>query len=43
MAGHEGLFEIDAKPFEEVRQYLELVAQRWDEALVRLQAFVEKV
>lgn len=42
MAGRECLFTIQTKPLEEVRDYLENVAQEWDEALVRLKKFVEK-
>ena len=40
-AGRECLFEIEAKPLEEVRDYLERVSQQWDEALARLKTFVE--
>lgn len=42
MAGRECLFEIEPKPLEDVREYLDLVSQQWDEALARLKAFVEK-
>jgi DNA-binding transcriptional ArsR family regulator len=41
-AGRECLFEIEPKPLEEVRNYLERVSQQWDEALARLKTFVEK-
>jgi len=40
-AGRECLFEIESKPLEEVRDYLERVSQQWDEALARLKTFVE--
>jgi DNA-binding transcriptional ArsR family regulator len=40
-AGRECLFEIEAKPLEDVRDYLERVSQQWDEALARLKTFVE--
>jgi DNA-binding transcriptional ArsR family regulator len=40
-AGRECLFEIESKPLEEVRDYLERVSQQWDEALARLKIFVE--
>ena len=40
-AGRECLFEIEPKPLEEVRDYLERVSQQWDEALARLKTFVE--
>jgi DNA-binding transcriptional ArsR family regulator len=42
MSGRECLFEIEPKPLDEVRDYLERVSQRWDEALARLKTFVEK-
>ena len=42
MSGRECLFEIEPKPLEEVRDYLERVSQQWDEALARLKTFVEK-
>ena len=41
MAGRECLFEVEPEPLEEVRDYLALVGQRWEEALVRLKRFVE--
>jgi DNA-binding transcriptional ArsR family regulator len=40
-AGRHCLFEVETKPLEEAKDYLNLVAQRWDEALVRLKKFVE--
>jgi DNA-binding transcriptional ArsR family regulator len=40
--GRESLFELDPGPIEEVRQYLDSVSRQWDEALGRLQAFVEQ-
>ena len=42
MSGRECLFVLEPKPLLEVRDYLALVGQRWDEALVRLKAFVEQ-
>ena len=42
IAGRECIFKIEPKPLEEVRDYLERVAQQWDEALARLKKFVEK-
>jgi len=39
--GRKCLFEIEPKPLEEVRNYLERVSQQWDEALARLKTFVE--
>ena len=41
-AGRESLFELDAKPMEELKEYLDLVSKQWDEALGRLRAFVEE-
>lgn len=40
-AGRESLFELDPKPIDEMKQYLDLVSRRWDTALDRLKAFVE--
>jgi DNA-binding transcriptional ArsR family regulator len=40
-AGRESLFEFDSKPIEELRQYLDLVSEQWDQSLARLKAFVE--
>jgi DNA-binding transcriptional ArsR family regulator len=41
-AGRESLFELDPEPIAEVREYLDLVSEQWDQALARLKAFVEK-
>ena len=40
--GRESLFEYDPKPAEEIKQYLDLVSEQWDQALLRLKAFVEQ-
>ncbi|MFL6531159.1 MAG: ArsR/SmtB family transcription factor [Chthoniobacterales bacterium] len=40
-AGRECLFELDAKPLEEARDYLSQVSRHWDAALDRLKNFVE--
>lgn len=40
--GRECVFELDAEPLERARDYLALVSRQWDDALVRLQAFLEK-
>jgi hypothetical protein len=37
----ESLFELDPKPMEELKEYLETVSAQWDQALARLKAFVE--
>jgi DNA-binding transcriptional ArsR family regulator len=39
--GRESLFEFDPKPIEELKSYLDLVSQQWDQALARLKSFVE--
>src|ERR1700680_329026 len=41
-AGRESLFELDPKPMEELRQYLDMVSEQWDLALGRLRSFVEE-
>jgi DNA-binding transcriptional ArsR family regulator len=40
--GREQLWRLEAGPLDEARRSLELVARRWDEALQRLKAAVEK-
>jgi DNA-binding transcriptional ArsR family regulator len=40
-AGRECLFELEPRPLEEVRDYLDLVSKQWDEALTRLKKLVE--
>jgi DNA-binding transcriptional ArsR family regulator len=40
-AGRERRFEFNPAPVEEMREYLEFVSAKWDEALGRLKAFVE--
>ena len=40
--GRESLFEFDAKPVVELKNYLEMVSRQWDERLERLKRFVEK-
>jgi DNA-binding transcriptional ArsR family regulator len=41
-AGRERLFELDPKPIDELREYLNLVSEQWDRALGRLKTFVEQ-
>jgi DNA-binding transcriptional ArsR family regulator len=41
-AGRESLFELDPKPIDELKEYLNLVSEQWDRALGRLKAFVEE-
>ena len=40
-SGRESLFEFDPRPIDEVKAYLDLVSQQWDQALERLKSFVE--
>jgi DNA-binding transcriptional ArsR family regulator len=40
--GRESLFELDPKPMEELKDYLTLVSEQWDQALARLKTFVEE-
>jgi DNA-binding transcriptional ArsR family regulator len=40
-SGRESLFEFEAQPLDELRDYLASVSERWDQALVRLKSFVE--
>jgi DNA-binding transcriptional ArsR family regulator len=39
--GRESLFELEPKPLDEVRNYLNQVSRQWDDALARLKAHVE--
>ena len=39
--GRESQFEFDPKPIEEIKKYLDLVSEQWDQALSRLKLFVE--
>lgn len=41
-SGRESQFELNPKPLEEMKQYLDLVSQQWDQALGRLKSFVEE-
>lgn len=40
-AGRENLFEFNPKPIEEIKEYLDLISEQWDQALARLKSFVE--
>ena len=40
--GREHLWQLEAAPLDEARRSLELMSQRWDEALGRLKAAVEE-
>jgi len=39
--GRERRFELEPQPLADVRDYLDLVSQRWDEALTRLKKLAE--
>src|SRR5262245_6924965 len=41
-SGRENLFELDLKPFKDLKEYMGFVSTQWDQALSRLQAFVEE-
>ncbi len=41
-SGRESLFELDPRPIEEMKKYLESVSEQWDRALERLRRFVEE-
>jgi DNA-binding transcriptional ArsR family regulator len=40
-SGRQSLFEFDPEPMEEIKKYLDLVSEQWDQALSRLKSFVE--
>lgn len=40
-SGRESLFEFNPNPIEEIRSYLDLVSEQWDQTLGRLKSFVE--
>jgi len=40
-AGRESLFKFDPEPMAEIKAYLDLVSEQWDQALARLKSFVE--
>jgi DNA-binding transcriptional ArsR family regulator len=39
--GRESVWQLDQQRLEHARRYLDLISKRWDEALGRLQEFVE--
>jgi DNA-binding transcriptional ArsR family regulator len=41
-AGRESLFEFDPAPLEEIKKYIDLVSEQWDQTLSRLKSFVER-
>ena len=40
--GRETLFQLNTEPLDHARRELERISQKWDEALARLKALVEK-
>ncbi len=40
-SGRKSLFRFDPEPIEEIKEYLDLVSEQWDQALARLKSFVE--
>jgi DNA-binding transcriptional ArsR family regulator len=40
-AGRQSLFELNLRPIESIKQYLDLVSEQWDRALFRLKSYVE--
>jgi DNA-binding transcriptional ArsR family regulator len=40
-SGRESLYELDPEPIRELRDYMDFVSARWDEALARLKKMVE--
>ncbi|HEY6251866.1 MAG TPA: metalloregulator ArsR/SmtB family transcription factor [Candidatus Angelobacter sp.] len=39
--GRETRFEFNPEPIQEIKEYLDLVSEQWDQALARLKSFVE--
>ena|ERR1017187_3733529 len=39
--GRKSFFEFDPKPIKEIHEYLDFIAQQWDQTLSRLKLFVE--
>jgi DNA-binding transcriptional ArsR family regulator len=40
--GRERIWELDTKRLERARRYLDQISDQWDQAIARLQAFVEE-
>jgi DNA-binding transcriptional ArsR family regulator len=40
--GRESVWELRTERLEDARQYLDVVARQWDQALLKLKAFVEE-
>jgi DNA-binding transcriptional ArsR family regulator len=41
-SGRENRFELDTRPFRDIKEYLEFVSDQWDRALSRLKSLIEK-
>ena len=41
-SGRQSLFKFHPQPIDELRDYLDLVSEQWDQALARLKSFVER-
>jgi DNA-binding transcriptional ArsR family regulator len=41
-SGRESRYHFDPQPMKDLRKYLELVSEQWDQALARLKSFVER-
>lgn len=41
-AGRESRLEFDPAPLEQIKKYIDLVSERWDQTLASLKAFVER-
>jgi DNA-binding transcriptional ArsR family regulator len=40
--GRESVWQLDQQRLSEARRYLDIISKQWDDALVRLRAFVEE-
>lgn len=40
--GRESIWQLDQVRMDEVRSYLDLISQQWDDALKRLRSFIEE-
>lgn len=40
-SGRESIFKLDARPINDLKEYLDFVSEQWDDALARLKAYVE--
>jgi DNA-binding transcriptional ArsR family regulator len=40
--GRESLWQLDRRPLDDARRYLDLISAQWDDALARLRALVEE-